>query len=160
MRIKQKHEIIENIELAFASCKRPREFVTNPSHCEECAEHDNTLRNTDRERIGLRELGRAGWDPLCFASPQAFLYYFPSMVRLLFDQSANDAYLAQFLFHCTSEENQVRCFPKFSLLQAQATADLLRFMKMNWRKKIERDLLTETVDDAVRIWSDLETMDR
>lgn len=55
----------------FASPK-PGHF-TNYQHCDECAEHDETLRSTDVDTIGLGELGNPAWDPICFCSSEGKL---------------------------------------------------------------------------------------
>ena len=155
MRIRERHEVIAAIDVAFRDCPRPEEFV-DASHCEECAEHNNTLLGQTREDIGMNELGNPGWDPLCFVRPEGFLYYFPAMVRLVFDKSIEDDYLGQFLFHCTYEGTKSRFFRHFNREQVGATADVMRFLYFNWRKKLEKHLLSEEADRAVEIWDSLE----
>ena len=155
MRIKEKHEILSSIEAAFSHCRRPHNFI-DASHCEECAEHNDTLCNTNRDEIGLKELGNPCWDPMCFVQPQGFVYYFPAMVRLAFDDSTNNEYLNQFLFHCTYEGGKNPNFKHFTNDQVRATADLMRFLKMNWKKKLEYLMATEDADIAVRVWERLE----
>jgi len=61
------------------------EHFTNYRHCCECAEHDETLLAQDVNSIGIEQLGNPGWDPLCFASPDGFLYYFPALIRITLD---------------------------------------------------------------------------
>ena len=155
MQIKEKQKIIEQINLAFGKVPRPKEFVNNPYHCEECGEHNDTLSQTNRDEIGLKELNNPGWDPICFVKPQAFLYYFPALVRLVFDDKSNNEYLWQFLFHCTYEGTESRLFCHFNREQISATRDLMYFLKYNWKKKIEKMCLTKDVDKAVKIWDDL-----
>lgn len=155
MQIKDKKEVLAQIESAFSNVRRPQQFV-DASHCEECAEHNETLSKCDRDSIGLKELGNAGWDPMCFVNPHAFKYYFPSMVRLAFDDKTNNEYLNQFLFHITYEGNESRFFEHFDSQQVSAVADLMRFLKFNWKKKIEREMLTTDVDNGVEIWASLE----
>jgi len=77
---------------------RPAHF-TDFTHCCECQEHDETLAGADIDTIGLAELGNPGWDPICFATPEARKYYLPALVRLSLGTIQGDFYLAQFLFH-------------------------------------------------------------
>ena len=78
------------------------------------------------------------------------------MVRLAFDDSTNNEYLNQFLFHCTYEGGKNPNFKHFTNDQVRATADLMRFLKMNWKKKLEYLMATEDADIAVRVWERLE----
>jgi len=77
------------------------EHFTNYRHCCECAEHDETLLAYDVHTIGVEQLGNPGWDPLCFVSPEAFLYYVPALIRITLDtmEKPQDRYLDQLLFH-------------------------------------------------------------
>lgn len=156
MQIKDKKVVLAQIESAFAKARKPRQFV-DASHCEECAEHDETLSKSDRERIGLKEMGNPGWDPMCFVNVEGFKYYFPAMVRLAFDEESENEYLSQFLFHITYEKDESRFFNQFDSEQISAVADLMRFLKFNWKKKIERQLLTKEVDQGVALWERFES---
>ena len=155
MKIKHRNEILAQIESAFSDCVKPDEFV-DASHCEECAEHNETLSKTSRDEIGLEELGMPGWDPICFVKPEGFLYYFPAMVRLVFDESTDAQYLSQFLFHCTYEGENSRFFSHFSREQVRATADLMRFLTTHWKDKLEACSVTRDAETAVQIWERLE----
>jgi hypothetical protein len=67
------HEDWQKLALELFNVPRPQHF-TNYMHCCECAEHDETLRNSDVHSIGLEELGSASWDPLCFCSAEGLLF--------------------------------------------------------------------------------------
>lgn len=92
--------IIQVIDNAFGDVKKPQHF-TSFTHCEECADHDETLRNNTRETISLEELGNPGWDPLCFSSGEGIAYYMPSLARLALqpETSESDWYGDQLVFH-------------------------------------------------------------
>ena len=62
-------------------------------------EHNETMKAHTREDITIHELGNAAWDPMCFASDEAFVYYLPAMFRLAFGP---DDYIDQLLFHLDS----------------------------------------------------------
>src|SRR5215472_12076175 len=77
------------------------EHLTNYRHCCECAEHDATLLACDVDSISLQHLGNPGWDPLCFASPEGFVYYVPALIRITLDtmDKPQERYLDPLLFH-------------------------------------------------------------
>ncbi len=89
-------EAVANVEKAFGHVARPRRFIRGTCLCQECLEHDRTLAAHTPATITLAELGNPGWDPVCFASDQAFAYYLPAMIRLAFEP---DYYVDQLLFH-------------------------------------------------------------
>ena len=89
-------EILQIVESAFAGVAKPEHF-TNHLHCEECAEHDSTLRENDRSSLSLEHVGNPGWDPICFCSPQGKAYYLPSLIRLALEPDSS--YWQQLLFH-------------------------------------------------------------
>ena len=89
-------EAIANLSDAFNTFERPTEFIRGTCYCAECLEHNQTLASHNPETITLAELGNPAWDPMCFASDQAFAYYLPALIRLAFGP---DSYLDQLLFH-------------------------------------------------------------
>jgi hypothetical protein len=58
-------EALGILDAAFGPCPRPEHF-TNDKHCEECAEHDELLRNRDRDTLTVADVGNPSWDPICF----------------------------------------------------------------------------------------------
>lgn len=151
MTILEQSEVWEGIESAFSKCQKPH-FFTDVSHCSECAEHNKALSNSNRDTIGLKELGNPCWDPICFVKPKGFLYYFPAMVRLAFDDSTDNEYLDQLLFHCSYEGSSSITYSHFSNEQVKATADLMRFLTRNWKEKLDNLLLTKESEKALKIW--------
>lgn len=89
-------EALAAVRAAFEDIPRPELMIRGTCSCCECAEHNLTLLSHTPEMITLRELGTAGWDPICFASDAAFAYYLPGMIRLAL---ADASYIDQLLFH-------------------------------------------------------------
>ena len=81
--LKVKMNWIEEAKIIFY-INKPVHF-TNYEHCEECAEHDETLLSKTIDSIGLDEIGKEGWDPICFCSNEGKIYYMPSFIRLSLD---------------------------------------------------------------------------
>lgn len=95
---------LSRVDEAFRDCPRPDHF-TEWQHCCECAEHDAVLAEHTPGTIGLGELGNAGWDPICFATQEAYAYYLPGLARLALGRGS-EYYLEQFLFHLNAERVQ------------------------------------------------------
>lgn len=105
-------ELLEDAWRLFGTVQRPMLF-TPAQHCDECAEHDATLQAHTPQSIGYDELGSPAWDPVCFMTPEAYLYYFPALVRLALDPEASRYYLDQFLFGLEMDgpgHERWRCF--------------------------------------------------
>jgi hypothetical protein len=79
--MKSDADVIAEIDKTFGRCAKPDHFG-NFLHCEECAEHDQLLRDRTRETLTIEDVGNVGWDPLCFSSAAGIAYYFPKLARL------------------------------------------------------------------------------
>ncbi|WP_020560736.1 DUF6714 family protein [Thiofilum flexile] len=109
----QDDQMLQMIRAAFADCPRPEHF-TNYQHCEECYEHDETLRNNNLETLSIEQVGNTGWDPICFISPAGFVYYFPALARIALAESLDYPYLLQLLFHLNDPvgyKHRLHCTP-------------------------------------------------
>ena len=144
-------ELIEQVREAFPDVECPPHF-TDFRHCEECAEHDQTLQSFDPDSIGLDQLGNPGWDPMCFVSPDAFLYYFPALVRLTIHDDGDDSYLDQFLFHVTYEGEKSRFFKHFNKKQREVTLVTLHYIKENMTQRVEAWMLKDELQGAIALW--------
>jgi len=118
-------KLVEEAKKLFPANNRPGAFIRNPDHCCECAEHEETLREHDQDSIGIEQLGNAGWDPICFISPEGYKYYFPALVRLALNDSDNMSYIEQFLFSLAYDGPNNERFKSFSEEQKQFVRKLL-----------------------------------
>ncbi len=131
---------------------KPAHF-TNHEHCEECAEHDETLLSKSIDSIGLDEIGNEGWDPICFCSNEGKVYYMPSFIRLSLDSIKKDFYLGQFLFHLMNDGEGNSLFLFCSKKQRAFIVSFLEFMINSYEKEIERECCTDNILRAHEIWS-------
>ena len=131
---------------------KPDHF-TNFEHCDECAEHDETLRNSTVDDIGLEELGNPGWDPICFSSAEGMKYYMPAFVRLCLDSVDGDFYFAQFIFHLEYgvENNKFLC--ACTSAQREFVAAFLEYMINTYPYEIEENMCTDEVLTTYQMWS-------
>ncbi|MDX2272422.1 MAG: DUF6714 family protein [Cyanobacteriota bacterium] len=147
-------EILRTIRTAFADCCRPEHF-TNYTHCEECREHNDVLRAHDLDTLSLDHVGNAGWDPICFISPQGFAYYFPALARLALAPAddEHDAYLPQLLWHLQqdgrSNERWLYCSPQ----QRAAVVAFLRYAIDTRAELLDSYLAANDALNALDAWT-------
>jgi hypothetical protein len=146
---KQQAKIVFNVS-------KPTHFL-DYSHCCECAEHDQTLSTADVDSIGLDQLGNAGWDPLCFCSPEGFLYYMPALIRLTLDTIDNPRhnYLEQMLFHLIRDGAGNMLVEACTSDQRAFVARFLEHLVESHAQQIQAGVYT--ADDVLRahdIWSE------
>jgi hypothetical protein len=113
----KREEALAAMAEAFREVPRPQEFIWGTCRCDECLEHNRTLADHTPATITLQELGNPGWDPMCFANEQAFVYYLPAMMRLMFK---DPYYIDQVLFHlnCASRPGPLTGEQARALVQA------------------------------------------
>ncbi len=110
--------LLSAIDKAF-ECARPEQMVRTPAHCDECAEHENTLQSVTPESVSLTQVGSPSWDPVCFITDEAYSHFMPGFARLALGRGDN-YYLDQFLFHLESGR-----IDSLNKAQCQALAALL-----------------------------------
>lgn len=125
--MKSDEDVISLINQAFASCVRPEHF-TNYKHCEECAEHDELLRNRTLANISIEDVGNPGWDPICFCTPEAKAYLMPALARLSLDPPTYSYgwYGEQLMFHLWSGGESNAFFLSCNKIQRQAISELMK----------------------------------
>ncbi len=142
---------VQEAKRIFAATK-PEHF-TNYGHCEECAEHDQTLKNSDVDRIGLDELGNPGWDPICFCSDEGKKYYMPAFIRLSLETVHGDYYLGQLLFHLEGDGEDNALFLSCSTEQRQFIASFITYMIHRYADQVDSNCYTDNALRVHEIWS-------
>lgn len=130
------------------SAKKPAHF-TDYRHCEECYEHDKTLRQSSVRTIGLRELGNPGWDPICFSSAEGIKYYLPALIRLSLATLTDAFYLEQLLFHLDTGGKDGDLIESCSPVQRDFVARFLEFLLLHYSSRLEENFCEE---DAMRVY--------
>ncbi|QEY62790.1 hypothetical protein FXN65_12170 [Metapseudomonas lalkuanensis] len=145
-------QILAAIDAAFGDSPRPEHF-THYRHCCECAEHDELLRHRDRETLQHADVGNAGWDPICFCSPEGIAYYFPALARFALAEPVPelDWYGWQMVFHLDYGGAENPFFQHCAPQQRQAVAGLLAHLLETRTGLLEMD-----ADSALRahgVWA-------
>jgi hypothetical protein len=147
-------EIIIAVRDAFGAEPRPAHF-TNHSHCCECAEHDGLLSSRDPDGLKLEDVNNAGWDPICFTTPEGFKYYLPALVRLALESAASGGwYLPQLLFHLIADGPQTRRVACCTRAQRRAIVGFLWHMVESRSELIVEYRIEEELERAIGIWSE------
>jgi hypothetical protein len=141
---------LELVRQAFKDSPRP-EYFTNFQHCEECAEHNQTLLSCTPESITLQEVGNPSWDPICFVSAEGFRYYLTGLARLVLEDSQHGIgeYAAQFFWHLISDGAANTRVKVCSAVQRRALAAFVRHIIETRAEQLDKECLA---DDAVRAW--------
>ena len=112
-------EAIKAVDEAFAGVARPALFIRGTCGCEECVEHNATMAAFDPKDLPLDALDNPGWNPICFASDEAFKYLIPGLTRLVFKHPED--YFWQYLVNLNGTE-RMACL---SVRQAAALLSVL-----------------------------------
>ena len=144
----------QQAKLTFSTPK-PEHF-TDYRHCCECAEHDQTLLAFHIDSIGLEQLGNPGWDPLCFSSPEGFVYYMPALIRLTVDtiEDPSQSYLDQMLFHLIKDGPGNTLVTACNEEQRRFIAEFLEYLIMEHAEQIAAQICApDDIMKAYEIWS-------
>ncbi|MFW2367780.1 MAG: hypothetical protein ACN4GW_15290 [Desulforhopalus sp.] len=95
------------------------------------------MQTFDPDDLPLDQLNNPGWDPICFASNEAFAYFLPGLVQLVLDHPVD--YVQQFAFHCEQPERLSILNPE----QAQALIYVIDFLVLNEAKALEKNLVVD-----------------
>ena len=136
--------IIETFRRLFPVSRRPQVFMDR-NHCEECAEHDDTLQSVDPETISFDEIGNPCWDPICFVNIEGFKYFIPGLTRLALDVSDDNYYLGQFVFHLSTER-----IDSLSEQQREAIHDLLCYIRLRHKIAITDNFDLDNISKKIR----------
>jgi hypothetical protein len=115
-------------------CGRPARMVRNPGHCDECAEHEDTMQSVAPDTVSLLQVGSPAWDPVCFLSNEAWCYFMPGLARLALGRG-DDYYLDQFLYHLESGRIE-----GLDSAQCEATGALLDHLYETMADEIEDNM--------------------
>lgn len=145
-------DLIDEAAVLFGKTPRPEHF-TDYTHCCECAEHDETLRNASLDTLSYDHV-RPGWDPLCFITPGGFQYYFPALVRLTLEGSGETYFIDQLIFHLELDGKRNARYLRFSPRQRRYVVKLLQHLVETRAREIEDNLDTDALFRAIEIWDD------
>jgi hypothetical protein len=145
-------EIIEIVKIAFSVVERPEHF-TNYIHCEECAEHDETLCRKDQQTLQIDDVNNPGWDPISFCSPQGKAYYMPALIAIALSDDSMIPYWQQLLFHLEGSGPGHALIAYCSERQRKAVTALIGHLIESRAKAIEEFGSTDEALKTYDYWS-------
>ncbi len=147
-------EIIADIDAAFGGAVKPEHF-TNYDHCEECAEHDQLLRQRDRATLKIEDVGDPCWSPIVFTSPEGIAYYMPALVRLSLSPPTYgyDWFGDQLLFHLSYNDADNGFLRFCDARQRRAVAALLEYLMIVGADREDRLSDLDEFSHAREFWS-------
>ena len=143
----RRSKLISDAKQAFRHFGRPDVFIRGTCCCEECVEHEGDMQIFKPDDLPLEQLNNPGWDPICFASNEAFGYFMPGLIKLLLNHT--DEYIQQFIFHVEQPDR----LSAFTLEQAHALILVLDFLVLHRTTALENNYV---VDDLYRTRESLE----
>jgi hypothetical protein len=148
-----KQQIISDAYRVFSSFSRPEHF-TNYDHCEECAEHDETMRECSLSDIGPEQVGNPGWSPIPFLTDDAFGYVLPRLLEMALENISNsdsDPFVFQYLLALTPlPEN--RSFSYFTPEQINTVRQSLYYIRDQLGSLVADECCEENLDEAITLW--------
>lgn len=132
--------------------EKPEHF-TDYNHCQECYEHDQTLRNADIDSIGMAELGNIGWYPLWFTDAEGVKYYMLALIRLALETIDDEFnfYFDQLLSHLEDELGEklrLACNQE----QRRFIHRFVEFVISQYPKQLAEQLCEDEAQKVAEIW--------
>jgi hypothetical protein len=146
--------VLDRIDRAFGGIYKPEHF-TNHAHCDECAEHDNTLRSRTRETLRREDLGNPAWDPLTFSSEEGIAYVFPAIARYAVLPDAwprHEWYGCQLLSHLSHDGDANRFLRWCSDRQREAVHALLEHLEATRMPDFDNAGCRDALMVALALW--------
>lgn len=151
-------KIINDAYRAFSSFSRPEHF-TDYTHCEECAEHDETMRSCSLSEVGPNQVGNPGWSPIPFLTEQAYGYVMPRLLELALTNGTNahgEPFVFQYLLALTPSP-EYRKFDYFTPEQATVVLESLYFIREHMTAIVEDECCDKDLVGAITQWEAIVT---
>lgn len=146
-------QIRDRLYSEFSDYARPEHF-TDYEHCDECAEHDETMQSADLETLTAAHMGTGGWSPLSFLTEEAFGYYMPRLMELALIEDRNvhgEPFATLIMFHLNPTSDYDR-FSAYTPSQCEAILDALLYIQKRHRETIVEYLFDEDLEPAIEYW--------
>lgn len=150
-----KEQIVSEAYRAFSGFVRPEHF-TNHMHCEECAEHDETMRSRSLAEIGTQQIGNPGWSPIPFLTERAYGYVMPRLLELALSSGADgdadrDPFIFPYLLALTPSPEHRR-LDHFTTEQRSVVLESLYYIRDRMRALVERECCESDLSEAIALW--------
>ena len=132
---------------------RPKSFMDNPSHCEECEEVEKNAQESDIDTLTLEKAGDGYASFACFLNDNGFKYYMPAFIRLSIETDMDDGYIENFFFAITVDKKDNSRLKSFTSEQKAFVHNFLVWYKENKQDILEQWLIEENeINEAISLW--------
>lgn len=149
---------IKNLYKEFSVYKRPEHF-TDYKHCDECEEHDNTMRSATLKTLSSEHLGCVGWAPFSFLTEEGFAYYMPKIIELAANGELNihgEPFVIQVILQLLPTNNHDR-FSRYSTSQCKAVYEALCLTSAVQHEAINNYCYDSDMEKALEYWKSRST---
>ena len=148
-------DILSEIDAAFGGCPKPEHFG-DYAHCEECAEHDEVLRDRSRATLAIEDVGNVGWDPVAFSNAAGIAHYFPTLARLAMSPPTYKYgwYGDLLLIHLTYQNTENRLLRFCDPQQRRAVGHMLRHLEEHFWDTRTSITSNEDFAEARALWNE------
>lgn len=148
-----KDDLVENAFKAFSEFEKP-EHCTNYEHCEECAEHDQTLIKKTKTNLSIEDVGTVCWGPVPFMTMQALMYFMPRLIELAVNKAFDkdrDPYFLQFInsFFDLPNSDRIHLFGK---KQIEIMLKAFEYLEQEYYQLIEYHCWEDELKSAIKNW--------
>ena len=128
--MKTDEEALQLINECFGGLEKPEHF-TNYQHCEECFEHNETLRSRDVSTLSIEDVGNICWQPISFSTPEGVSYYMPALAKLSLEPPTyNYGWYGETLgIHLSFNEEKNRIYNYCSEKQKNAISAFIKYIE-------------------------------
>jgi len=145
--------IIEDLYQCFSDYPRPENF-TNFEHCNECLEHNETMKSASLDNLSGLHVGTTGWSPLGFLTEEAYGHCMPRFWELALTGEKNEhgeSVLSVLLTDLGISISDDR-FRGYSRNQCEAVVAALEFALERHRSSVVEEFIQSDLERAIRNW--------
>ena len=121
----------------------------NYKHCDECAEHNELLKNRNINTLSLDDVCPSS-DPFYFCSDEGIKYFMPALIRLCFETKC--FFFEQLITHLEKYGEENSLFFSCSNEQRGFICHFIDYMINNYVEEIEQYMCEHAAFRAYDIW--------
>jgi hypothetical protein len=151
-------QVIEKLYKEFSVYKRPAHF-TDYKHCDECEEHDETMRRATLETLCSEHLGCIGYAPFSFLTEEGFAHYLLRIIELAAIGELNkfgEPFVLQVALQLCPTNNYDR-FSRYTKSQCKAVYDALCHTNATQYEALSEYCYISDMENAIEYWKNRST---
>lgn len=146
-------ETIKALYEEFSVYERPEHF-TDYKHCDECEEHNNTMKSASLDTLCSEHLGCIGYAPFSFLTEHALAYYLPRIIELASIGELNihgEPFVLQVVLQLYPTNNYDR-FTRYTKSQCHAVYEALCYTNATQYDVLREYHYDSDMEAAIQYW--------